>query len=80
MLCNLLEGCQVCLQVYLNRGPWWEAAGRQAIEGRADPVANTGIVAYKVTQTTCGAVVRILETLMGAKDGGDTILFTYSIT
>ena len=42
---------------------------------RADPVANAGIVAYEVTQTTCGAVVRILEALTGAEDGGDTVLF-----
>ena len=43
---------------------------------RADPVANAGIVAYEVTQTTFEAVVRILEALTGAKDGGDTALFT----
>ena len=43
---------------------------------RADPVANAGIVAYEVTQTTCGAVVRTLEALAGTEDGGDTVLFT----
>ena len=34
---------------------------------RADPVANAGIVAYEVTQTTCGAVVRTLEALAGTE-------------
>lgn len=37
-----------------------------------DPFANDGIVAYEVTQKTCGAVVRTLEALTEAEDGKDT--------